>query len=1014
MRVFAICIAAALSVRATSAVSPQPVDAAEAAARSALAAAEHRHGAQSREVADALAALIDAERDDFRIETHAAEVEALARRELALRQQLDGDQSLAYAKALARLGHALSAEFANDEAARQFERANAIVKALGDRASADAQADAAIDRGYIRRLQRHDLDEAVVQIEAGLKLAPGLSPLRRAQALLWLAGCEWYLRDRDRFVAVLDRAEAALTLAHADRRPEQADLLRWRALAELDAGHFPAAIELGNRSVAVASRATPYSVTAHTIVLDSRGQIELRLGDFARAQHYYEQALALQASQPTGGGYYLAMMHYELCANLGFQKDLKHAEPHCRATVQALEALPSPPPMELAGAYNNLGGNLADQGHDAQAMEPLRRSILNSEKIGRLAPLSFTAEIGLADIHLYHGRYAEAEQLFRRHLARVGTHDDFSLKNPRSTQAGLAAALWGEKRFDDAFTSAAAAERSAALVRRVTASDLDEHRALDVIDHIDGGLDWMVAIAAVTHEPRQIEAVWQAVLDANGIVGAMTARRLAAARATHTPELADLWHAWQQRNGELSQARVALARAPDSRSHAALIEAERAFDTAELALAARTGAAGERLRAAHQDFAAVRAAIPRGAALLRFVEIAVDGPSSFQRVRPPPRPQLYALLASPASAPRMLALGDVATVERAAMRWYRLVADAGSDTIELSKASRALRHLVWDPVSDEVHARRILLIPSAALARVNFAALEGDDGRYLVESDPQFHVLDHERELVRAPVTSRASTLLIAAAPDFGTTESATGTLRSACTGLRNAPFEPLPGARAEAGELSRQAANDAIETTMLEGAAATETAVRNAMAQKTIMHFATHGVFLGQRCAEADASGTRGVVLVKGAADDAQPDLAHLSALVFSGANGASTDGANDGLLTSEEIAGLDLSATQWAVLSACETALGDVTAQEGVLGLRRAFHLAGARTVIMSLWRVDDRATSDFMGALYRARLDRHADTVDSLHAAMRETLAARRKAGKSAAPFYWGAFIAAGDWR
>ncbi|MGA9341010.1 MAG: CHAT domain-containing protein [Rhodanobacteraceae bacterium] len=999
-------------MRMASAASPQTVDAAETTARSALSAAEHHHGAQSHEVADALAALVDAERDDFRVETHPAEVEALARREVALRAQLDGQMSLAYAEALARLGYALSSRFANDEAAQQFEHAHAIVAALGDRADAAARANAELDLGYIRRLQRRDLDEAVVQIEAGLELAPGLSPLRRAQALLWLAGCEWYLRQRDRFVTALERADAALHEADAERRPEHADLLRWRAIAELDAGHFPAAIELGDRALANAAQARPYSVTVHTIVLDSRGQIELRLGDFARAQHYYEQALALQASQPTGGGYYLAMMHYELCANLGFQKDLKHAEPHCRAAVQALEALPSPPPMELAGAYNNLGGNLADQGRDAEAMEPLRRSILNSEKIGRLAPLSFTAEIGLADIHLYHGDYAEAEKLFRRHLARVGTHDEFSLKNPRSTQAGLAAALWGEKRFDEAFASAAAAERSAELVRRVTASDLDEHRALDVIDHIDGGLDWMVAIAAATHDEQKIQAVWQAVVDANGTIAAMTARRLAAARAARTPGLAHLWQRWQQHNAALAQARVELARNPTPQSHAALIEAVRAFDKVEIALAARTGMAGERLKTAHGDFAAARAALPPDTALLRFIEIAVDGPASFQRVDPPPRPQLYALLADRHAPLLLLPLGDAGTVQRAADRWYRQVADAKSAATDLSQASRALRRLIWDPLAGAIHARRVMLIPSIALSRVNFAALEADDGRYLIEIGPQFHVLDHERELLRAPLLPNAPTLLIAGAPDFAVRAEPADTLRGACPGLRSAPFAPLPGARAEVRALSRQAANDALDATLLEGAAATEAAVRDAIPQKSILHFATHGIFLGQRCAATDTTGARGVVLVKGVADT--PDLSRLSALAFSGANGHGGDSANDGLLTSEEITALDLSATQWAVLSACETALGDVTAQEGVLGLRRAFHLAGAHSVIMSLWRVDDRATTDFMRALYRARLDRHADTIDSLYAAMRETLAARRKAGESALTFYWGGFIAAGDWR
>src|SRR6185503_18367464 len=71
------------------------------------------------------------------------------------------------------------------------------------------------------------------------------------------------------------------------------------------------------------------------------------------------------------------------------------------------------------------------------------------------------------------------------------------------------------------------------------------------------------------------------------------------------------------------------------------------------------------------------------------------------------------------------------------------------------------------------------------------------------------------------------------------------------------------------------------------------------------------------------------------------------------------------------EEIASLNLSGLEWAVLSACDTGLGQIRAGEGVLGLRRAFQVAGARTVIMSLWSVDDQATRAWMTALYKARV-------------------------------------------
>src|SRR5262249_35486617 len=119
------------------------------------------------------------------------------------------------------------------------------------------------------------------------------------------------------------------------------------------------------------------------------------------------------------------------------------------------------------------------------------------------------------------------------------------------------------------------------------------------------------------------------------------------------------------------------------------------------------------------------------------------------------------------------------------------------------------------------------------------------------------------------------------------------------------------------------------------------------------------------------------------------------------------------DGLLTSEEIANLDLSSCRLAVLSACRTGLGEIHRSEGVLGLRRAFQAAGAKTLLCSLWPVDDPATRDWMRSFYTAWLA--GSSVDeATRTAMRSALAERRARGASTHPFFWGAFIALGDWR
>ena len=118
--------------------------------------------------------------------------------------------------------------------------------------------------------------------------------------------------------------------------------------------------------------------------------------------------------------------------------------------------------------------------------------------------------------------------------------------------------------------------------------------------------------------------------------------------------------------------------------------------------------------------------------------------------------------------------------------------------------------------------------------------------------------------------------------------------------------------------------------------------------------------------------------------------------------------------LYMAASVASVNLEGVEWAVLSACDTGLGELKAGEGVFGLRRAFQVAGVRTVIMSLWSVEDRAARQWMLALYRGRLQRRLDTADAVREASLTVLRDRRARGQSTHPFYWAGFVAAGDWR
>jgi CHAT domain-containing protein len=346
---------------------------------------------------------------------------------------------------------------------------------------------------------------------------------------------------------------------------------------------------------------------------------------------------------------------------------------------------------------------------------------------------------------------------------------------------------------------------------------------------------------------------------------------------------------------------------------------------------------------------------------------------------------------------------------------------------EYRQAAEKLGRAVWDPLLPHLRGvRQLFVVPDGSLHLVSFGTLPVGEEDYVVDVGPIIHYLSAERDLVRPHkrgATGRGmlalgAPLFDAAPGDLGDqarvahppTAAAYRGPRAACIDLSSLRFEPLPSSGIEAREIealwtSASARREGErEARLLTGAAASEPAFKASAGGRRILHIATHSFFEPLDCRQAG-----------GHRPGENPLL--LSGLALAGANRrqevkSPADG-EDGILTAEEIASLDLSGVEWAVLSACETGVGRVQSGEGVLGLRRAFEVAGADTLIMSLWPVEDAATREWMHALYSGRLQ-GLSTTEALHRAALETRRARRDAGRDGHPFFWGAFVAAGDWR
>jgi CHAT domain-containing protein len=303
------------------------------------------------------------------------------------------------------------------------------------------------------------------------------------------------------------------------------------------------------------------------------------------------------------------------------------------------------------------------------------------------------------------------------------------------------------------------------------------------------------------------------------------------------------------------------------------------------------------------------------------------------------------------------------------------------------------------------------------LHRVAFAALP-IDGKNVLADRYELHQLGSTRSLVvktPEPVAQdytaaifggvqydRSGTQTDSTAPEI--TDNRLWTLIERPRSGVEDGFDYLPGTDQEAQRLEKTFTQNSIVTRSHTGAKATEEALkylgRDTMKSPDILHIATHGFFF------PDPEKRKSQSFGEENAFKWNENPLFRSGLALSGANatwsGQPTPGSiEDGIATAYEISHLNLSNTKLVVLSACETGLGDIKGSEGVYGLQRAFKMAGADFLLVSLWQVPDKETVEFMDAFYGAWLKGK-----TIHEAFAKAQKKMRKKYKEV--YKWGAWV------
>ena len=516
---------------------------------------------------------------------------------------------------------------------------------------------------------------------------------------------------------------------------------------------------------------------------------------------------------------------------------------------------------------------------------------------------------------------------------------------------------------------------------------------------------------------------------------------------------------WSTRIGELTEAKDRLER------ELSLLAAENAGTQPAVATA------GELQRA-----------LPPGAALLDILQCD-DFADGDRRAFDEPGRAYVAFVVRPDRAIERIELGPAKAIDAAVRAWRTSVAhDATEDDgsvlerlrrqIEKTQTGHSasdpaaqLRARVWEPLAQHLEGVSLLLYsPDGLLSLVPLAALPGDEpGSHLIE----------ELAVVSVPVPSALAAAQDSADDPVGMLVVGDVDYGEPATAARSGRYAPLPGTEREISGIESLVAENrpSLPIVLLRGEDAVKNSVRPGMSGRQYVHLATHGFFSPPRAGD-DLFSPYVPMMVDGepgecvdpttgeltsyrrpapnpeysrqlrrdrqrAAIEAIPELG--SGIALAGANreaARDADGlvqADPGILHALEVADLDLRGTELVTISACQSGLGRVSSGEGVLGLQRAFQLAGARSTVSSLWRVDDWATQALIVEFYRNLVERKLGKLEALRQAQlamlrqydprshqlrpRGAVPVEEDASRdhsALSPYYWAPFVLSGDWR
>jgi CHAT domain-containing protein len=628
-----------------------------------------------------------------------------------------------------------------------------------------------------------------------------------------------------------------------------------------------------------------------------------------------------------------------------------------------------------AGVLNNLALLYIQMNKMDKVEEYLKQSAqIYSSRFGKQNPNYAKVLNDLGNFYRMQGRFAEAEQNLNESLTIRGTALDTNHPDYVKSVEDLAVLYWKKGDMEKAEASyKIAMEKSIDFINRYfpPMSEAEKTKYWDVLQPRFQRY-YNYCLEASSTYPSVIQFMYDYQMATKGLLLNSTNKVKKAIFASGNNELIKDYVAWLDKKEALARY-YALSKEDLNEQKIDLAALEKEANDMERSLSQRSSDFS-------QGYSAERLSLNQVSSLLNDQEAVIE----FVRIQKfendfTADSRYAALILIKGAAPKLVVLDNGNQLETRYAKFYRnSIQQKSSDTYSYDQ--------FWGRVEPMLAGKKVLYISAdGVFNQISLNTLKKPDGDYLLNKY-DIIMVGNSKDVIALKTqkaTATKKTAFLLGFPDYGGNAVAA-----------------LPGTKVEIETISKILKAGGYQTTPFLQKTATEAVVKTIKGQ-SLIHIATHGYF--QPDVDQASLGVH--------QENAKNNPLLRSGLLLAGASPTikgevmpNLESNDNGVLTAYEAMNLSLDGTDMIILSACETGLGDVRAGEGVYGLQRAFLVAGAKAIVMSLWKVDDAATQALMTNFY-TNLSKGMPKTKAFKQAQVQLMT------KFKDPYYWGAFVMMG---